>query len=73
MVMSTILKRTMYPKKGEEVAVYKSGKLVAEGLVVYADNEQVSIVGDKIRAAVFSAEELLKGIEDRSIVVKKKQ
>jgi hypothetical protein len=69
----TLLKRIMWPNKGEEIEVYRNGTLLVEGHVTHADDSVISIMGQKLNMYNISAAELLRGIEDRTIVVKKKK
>lgn len=69
----TLLRRLMWPKMGEEIAVYKDGALIAEGEVTYMDERSVSILGPRSDIFKLDCSELLRGIENRSIVVKKKK
>jgi hypothetical protein len=68
----TLLKRIMWPKKGEEIALYKDGALLVEGEVIYADENTVSVRDKELTISRFDGAELSRGIEDRRIVVKKK-
>lgn len=71
--MSMLLRRMMWPKKGEDIAIYKNGALVAEGKVNNVDEWSVSVITRRFDLFRMDAAELLRGIDDKSIVIKKKQ
>jgi hypothetical protein len=67
-----LLKRIMWPKQGEEVSIIRHGRLFVEGHVIYSGADSITILGRDSITAVVTTKELSDGIEDGSIVVKKK-
>jgi len=71
--MPTLLqRRLMMPKMDEEIAIYRHGALILKGQVIYVDNESISVRDEKLETYRVDLEELAKGMDDRSIVIKKK-
>lgn len=68
-----LLKRIMWPHKGENIAVYRNNKVLMEGYVIYSGEDVVSILGKNGYASSINSHELLMGIENRTITVKKLQ
>jgi len=64
-------RRLMWPSKGENITVFQNNRVMMEGYVLYAGDDVISVLGKNGHAASISAQELLRGIENRSIVVKK--
>jgi hypothetical protein len=71
-VVAMLLKRLMWPKKDDQVAIYQNGKLVAEGHVILSNEREITVFGKNASAVNFTASELSRGIDDGSIVVKKR-
>jgi len=69
--MTAILKRLMWPRKGEQITLFQNGRLVVEGMVIHSSDTSVSVLDKDGYMTELDAEELKRGIEDRSIVVKK--
>jgi hypothetical protein len=67
-----LMKRILWPKRGEEVAIYQNGNLVIEGHVTYSDMESITILGNDAVTGTINGKDLSDGIDDGSIVVKKK-
>jgi hypothetical protein len=42
--MSMLMRRMMWPKQGEEIAIYRNGALLTEGRVNYVDEWSVSVI-----------------------------
>lgn len=70
--MSMLMRRMMWPKQGEEIAIYKNGALLTEGRVNYVDEWSVSVITPRFDLFRMDAAELMRGIDDKTIVVKKK-
>lgn len=68
----TLMKRLMWPRRGDEVTIYENGKLRVEGHVIYAADDNITVMGRNAVTASFRPSILAAGIEDGSIVVKKK-
>ncbi|MEO8611822.1 MAG: hypothetical protein ABI690_28240 [Chloroflexota bacterium] len=68
----TLLKRIMWPRAGEEVAILQNGKLFVEGHVIYSGDDSITVMGRNAVTATVTSKELSAGIDDGSIVVKKK-
>lgn len=68
----TLMKRLMWPRQGDEVTIYQNGKLAVEGHVIYAADDNITVMGRNAVTASFKPSALAAGIEDGSIVVKKK-
>lgn len=71
--MTNLQMRLMWPKRGEDVAVYRDGQLIVEGHVTFVDEHTVSIMGERSVIVRLPANELLQGIQERRIVVKKQK
>lgn len=69
--MTAILKRLMWPRKGEQITLFQNGRQVVEGIVILSSDSAVSVLDKEGYVTELDAEELWRGIEDRSIVVKK--
>jgi|FLYN01.1.fsa_nt_gi hypothetical protein len=69
--MTAILKRLMWPRKGEQITLYQNGRMVVEGIVIQSTDITVSVLDKEGYVTELDANELKRGIEDRSIVVKK--
>jgi hypothetical protein len=67
-----LLKRLMWPRKGDEVQIYKSGEMLIEGHVIHGDDRSITILGRNSATLTLNTAELSRGIDDGSIVVKKK-
>lgn len=67
-----LLKRLMWPRKGEEVAIFQNGKLFIEGHVIHSDDSSITVLGRHSETAVVTSRELSEGIDNGSLVVKKK-
>jgi hypothetical protein len=68
----TLLKRIMWPRAGEEVTILQNGKVFVEGHVIYSGDDSITILGRDAITATVTSKELSDGIDDGSIVVKKK-
>lgn len=68
----TLTKRLMWPRRGEEVVIYQDGKLFVEGHVIYAGDDNITIVGRDSVTATVNPDALSEGIQKGTIVVKKK-
>ena len=68
----TLLKRIMWPHAGEEVTILQNGKIFVEGHVSYSGNDSITILGRDGITATVTSKELSDGIDDGSLVVKKK-
>jgi hypothetical protein len=69
----TLLKRIMWPHKGETVEIYRDNQVFMRGYVLYSGHDVVSVLGKNGHASSINSQELLRGIENRSITVKKLQ
>lgn len=69
--MTAILKRLMWPRKGEQITLFQNGRMVVEGTVLQSTDNTVSVLDKAGYVTELDGEELRRGIEDRSIVVKK--
>lgn len=67
-----LLKRLMWPRKGDEITVYKNGSLLIDGHVIHADERSITVLGRDSVTVNLNAAELSAGIDDGSLVVKKK-
>ena len=67
-----LLKRLMWPRKGDEVTIYQNGKLLIDGHVIHADDHSITVLGRDSVTASLNAADLSAGIDDGSLVVKKK-
>lgn len=67
-----LLKRMMWPRKNDEVTIVKDGKLFIEGHVIHADDNSITVLGRNSVTAILTSKELHQGIEDGSLVIKKK-
>jgi hypothetical protein len=67
----TLLTRLMWPKTGEDIEVYRNGSLIAAGYVNYVDDHVVSITGRSLAMSRLTCSDLLRGLEDRTIVIKR--
>lgn len=67
----TLMMRLMWPKTGENIEVYRNGNLIAAGYVNYIDEQVVSITGRSLAMSRLMCSDLLRGLEDRSIVIKR--
>lgn len=68
----TLMKRLMWPRRGEEVTIFQHGKLFVDGHVSYSGEDSITVLGRDGVTATIDAQALSEGIEDGSIVVKKK-
>ncbi len=68
----SLTRRLMWPKTGEEVQIFQNGSLVAEGHVTYSGEDEVRILSSQAETTVLDGQKLLTGIDNRSILVKKK-
>lgn len=68
----TLLKRIMWPRAGEEVTILQNGKVFVEGHVIYSGDDSITILGRDAITATVTSKELSDGIDDGSLVVKKK-
>ncbi len=68
----TLMKRLMWPRRGEEVTIFQKGKLFVEGHVSYSGDDSITILGRDGVTATIDPQALTDGIENGSIVVKKK-
>jgi hypothetical protein len=69
--MTAILKRLMWPRKGEQITLFQNGRMVVEGIVILSSDNAVSVLDKEGYVTELDADELRRGIEDRTIVVKK--
>jgi hypothetical protein len=69
--MTAILKRLMWPRKGEQITLFQNGRQVVEGIVIHSSDNAVSVLDKDGYVTELDGEELRRGIEDRSVVVKK--
>lgn len=69
--MTALLKRIMWPRKGEQITIFQNGRLIVEGLVILSTDASVSVLDQDGYVTELDSAELTRGIEDRSIVVKK--
>ena len=69
--MTAILKRLMWPRKGEQITLFQNGRLIVEGIVINSTDASVSVLDKEGYVTELDSEELKRGIEDRTIVVKK--
>lgn len=67
-----LLKRLMWPRVGEDVIVYRHGNVMVEGHVTYAGSDFISIMDKNAETVSLDCNVLSQGIDDRSIVIKKK-
>lgn len=68
----TLMKRIMWPKRGEEVTIFRDGEIIAEGHVIYSGMDSVTILNREAISRTISGKELSEGIDTGRIVVKKK-
>jgi hypothetical protein len=69
--MTAITKRLMWPRKGEQIALFQNGRMVVEGMVIHSSDSSVSVLDKNGYVTELDSDELRRGIEDRSVVVKK--
>jgi hypothetical protein len=69
--MTALLKRIMWPRKGEQISLFQNGRLLVEGLVILSTDASVSVLDKEGYVTELDSAELTRGIEDRSVVVKK--
>ena len=67
-----LLKRMMWPHKGDEVTIFKKGELLIDGHVIHTDDRSITVLGRDSATMVLSTTDLSAGIDDGSLVVKKK-
>jgi hypothetical protein len=67
-----LMKRILWPKQGEEVAIYQRGNLVIEGHVLYSGTDSVTILGTDAVTGSIDGKALSDGIDDGTITIKKK-
>lgn len=67
-----LMRRIMWPRVGEQVMIFQYGRLVVEGHVTYSSDDEVRILDQEAETVVLDAAELTRGIDSRSIVVKKR-
>jgi hypothetical protein len=68
----TLLQRIMWPRQGEEVAIYRQGELLIEGHVTHSGDDGVIVLGREAETRTFERQALLQGITNGTLVVKKK-
>ncbi|NWG16868.1 MAG: hypothetical protein HXY41_09555 [Chloroflexi bacterium] len=68
----SLTRRLMWPKTGEEVQIFENGSLVVEGHVTYSGDDEVRILTREAETTILDANQLLTGIDNRSVMVKKK-
>lgn len=68
----SLQQRLMWPRVGEEISVYKHGKINVEGIVTYANDSVISVLKPDMTTVNLDCAELLGGIQNRSIVIQKK-
>jgi hypothetical protein len=61
----------MWPRKGEQIALFQNGRMVVEGMVIHSSDSSVSVLDKDGYVTELDSDELRRGIEDRSVVVKK--
>jgi len=71
--MTAILRRLMWPRKGEQISLFQNGRMVVEGIVLHSSDTSVSVLDKDGYVTELDSIELKRGIEDRSIVVKKQK
>ncbi len=69
--MTAILKRLMWPRKGEQITLFQNGHMVVEGIVIHSSDNAVSVLDKDGYVTELDGDELRRGIEERTIVVKK--
>jgi hypothetical protein len=69
--MTAITKRLMWPRKGEQIALFQNGRMVVEGMVIHSSDSSVSVLDKDGYVTELDSDELRRGIEDRTVVVKK--
>lgn len=67
-----LLKRLMWPRKSDEVSIYRNGELVIDGHVIHSDDNSITVLGRNSVTVSMTAKELSAGIDDGSLTVKKK-
>jgi hypothetical protein len=67
-----LLKRVMWPHKGEELAIYENGALLIDGHVIHMDDKSITVLGRNSQTVVVPAQKLSDGIDNGSMTVKKK-
>ncbi len=67
-----LLKRVMWPRKGEELAIYENGVLLIDGHVIHADDRSITVLGRNSQTVTVTSQKLSTGIDNGSLVVKKK-
>lgn len=67
-----LLKRVMWPHKGDELAIYENGVLLIEGHVIHADDKSITVLGRNSATATLTTQKLSTGIDNGSLVIKKK-
>jgi hypothetical protein len=67
-----LLKRLMWPRKGDEVTIYQNEKLLIEGYVIHSNDSEVTIMGHSSEAVTLTSKQLAAGIANGSLVIKKK-
>ena len=71
--MTAILKRLMWPRKGEQISLFQNGRMVVEGIVIHSSDTSVSVLDKDGYVTELDSIELKRGFEDSSIVVKKQK
>ncbi len=64
--------RLMWPHKDDEVEIYRDGQMIADGHVIYSTEHEITVFGKNAKPVSLSGQELQFGIQNGSIVVKKK-
>jgi hypothetical protein len=68
----SLMKRMMWPKHGDEVTIVRNGRELVTGHVIYTGDDSITVFSREATTVTLKNEELSRGIDDGSIVVKKK-
>jgi hypothetical protein len=67
----SLLKRLVWPRVDEEIAIYQNGKRLVKGRVTHADPQNVLIRRRNKTVVSFDGAELSRGLDDCSLVIKR--
>jgi hypothetical protein len=68
----SLMKRMMWPKHGDEVTIVRNGRELVSGHVIYTGDDSITVFSRDAKTVTLRNDELSQGIDDGSIVVKKK-
>ncbi len=66
-----LMKRILWPKRGEVVTILQNGRVLGEGHVLSSDMESITILGEDASTTVIEGKDLSDGMDDGSIIIRK--